>query len=78
MGATSKQGWFLFLFIIGFTLGPAGLFALGWLVALLGFGILGVSLAGFLSIKEPAAPPSSGTERRDMPAPVGARVSKTY
>ena len=30
MGATSAQGWYLFVFMVGFTLGPAGLLALGW------------------------------------------------
>jgi hypothetical protein len=45
MGATSAQGWYLFTFIVGFTLGPAGLAGLGWIVA----------LAGFYRIKEPTS-----------------------
>ena len=53
MGSTSAQGWYLFLFMVGFTLGPAGLFALGWLTALIGFVMMAVALGGFLSIKQP-------------------------
>jgi len=78
MGATSKQGWYLFLFLVGFTLGPAGLFALGWLVALIGFALLGLAFAGFRSIKEPAAPEEKGNERRPMSSTVGAQVSRNY
>jgi hypothetical protein len=53
MGATSKQGWYLFIFIVGFTLGPAGLAGLGWPIALIGFGLMVAALVGFRSIKEP-------------------------
>jgi len=53
MGATSKQGWYLFVFIVGFTLGPAGLAGLGWPIALIGFGLMAAALAGFRSIREP-------------------------
>jgi hypothetical protein len=53
MGATSKQGWYLFIFMVGFTLGPAGLAGLGWPIALIGFGLMVAALAGFRSIKEP-------------------------
>jgi hypothetical protein len=53
MGATAAQGWYLFLFIVGFTLGPAGLYALGWPIALVGFALMAGALAGFYSIKEP-------------------------
>jgi len=42
MGSNSAQGWYLFTFIVGFTLGPAGLFGLGWLVAAVGFTLLWV------------------------------------
>lgn len=52
MGATSAQGWYLFMFIVGFTLGPAGLVALGLPVALLGFLLMAGALGGFLTIKE--------------------------
>ncbi len=64
MGSTSKHGWYLFLFLVGFTVGPAGLFALGWPVALIGFALLVAGLVGFRSIKEPAAEESAGVEHR--------------
>ena len=64
MGSTSAQGWYLFIFIVGFTLGPAGLFALGWPIALIGFALVAVSLVGFRSIKEPAAQESLGVENK--------------
>src|SRR5437667_309143 len=75
MGATSAQGWYLFTFIVGFTLAPAGLFALGWPVAIVGLVLLGVALGGFRSIKEPAANGRAGAERKRMPASVGARAA---
>jgi hypothetical protein len=79
MGATSKHGWYLFLFIVGFTIGPAGLVYLGWLVALVGFAMMGAALAGFYSIKEPAtSPQAKGNERRPMPSAVGAQAGKNY
>ncbi len=78
MGSTSKQGWYLFLFLLGFTLAPAGLFALGWLVALIGFALLAVALAGFRAIKEPAAPTAAGKEPNHAATPIGARASKSY
>lgn len=59
MGATAQQGWYLFVFIVGFTLGPAGLVALGWPIALVGFGLMVAALAGFYSIKEPVTPGAS-------------------
>ena len=64
MGSTSAQGWYLFMFIVGFTLGPAGLFALGWPVALVGFGLVVAALIGFRNIKEPAAEDSLGVESK--------------
>jgi hypothetical protein len=54
MGSTAAQGWYLFLFLVGFTLGPAGLVALGWPVAIIGFVMIAASLAGFHAIKEPS------------------------
>jgi hypothetical protein len=68
MGSTSKQGWFLFAFIVGFTLGPAGLFGLGWLMALVGFAIMIGALVGFYSIKEkkPTTQNSLGLEHRPV------------
>lgn len=72
MGATSQQGWYLFVFLVGFTLGPAGLAFLGWLVALVGFALMAVALAGFASIKNPASPAST----QELPA--GKRAAKSY
>ena len=72
MGSTSAQGWYLFMFIVGFTLGPAGLFALGWPVALIGFGLVVAALVGFRNIKEPAAEASLRMENK--PAPSVART----
>ena len=72
MGATSAQGWYLFMFIVGFTLGPAGLFALGWPVALIGFAILAAGLVGFRSIKEPA--PEVAFRMDSKSAPSAART----
>jgi hypothetical protein len=54
MGATASQGWYLFTFLVGFTLAPAGFVALGWPVALVGLVLMVGALAGFVSIKEPA------------------------
>ncbi len=51
MGANSKQGWYLFLFLVGFTFLPAGLVYLGYLFALLGLACLIVSAIGFIQIK---------------------------
>ncbi len=68
MGATSAQGWYLFVFILGFTLGPAGLFALGWPVAIVGFALLGVSLVGFRGIKEPAGSAGATAEQASLKA----------
>jgi hypothetical protein len=78
MGSTSAQGWYLFAFILGFTLGPAGLFALGWPVALIGFALLAVAFGGFRSIKEPAATGRSGVERERVPASTGAHTAKSF
>ena len=51
MGANSKQGWFLFLFLIGFTFLVAGLAYLGFVFALGGLVCLIASLVGFYQIK---------------------------
>lgn len=45
MGANSQQGWALFLFLIGFTFLPAGLFALGPLFTIAGLVCLIAGLA---------------------------------
>ncbi len=75
MGSTSMQGWYLFAFILGFTLTPAGLVALGWPVALVGVALLAVALGGFRSIKEPATTGRAGAEAKRMSASVGARAA---
>jgi hypothetical protein len=51
MGANSKQGWYLFLFLVGFTFLPAGLAYLGAIFTLLGAIALVASLIGFMQIK---------------------------
>ena len=51
MGANSKQGWYLFLFLIGFTFLPAGLAYLGSIFSLIGLVCLVASLVGFYRIK---------------------------
>lgn len=51
MGANSKQGWYLLLFLIGFTFLPAGLAYLGYFFALVGLACLIVSLIGFYQIR---------------------------
>ena len=75
MGSTSAQGWYLFVFILGFLLAPAGFVTLGWPVALGGLGLLAIAFAGFRSIKEPAMGGRTGAERRRVPASVGARAA---
>jgi hypothetical protein len=72
MGSTSAQGWYLFIFMVGFTLGPAGLFALGWPIALIGFTLLVAGLVGFRSTKEPA--PEAALRIDNKPAPSVART----
>jgi hypothetical protein len=68
MGANSKQGWFLFLFLIGFTFLVAGLAYLGFIFALAGLGCLIVAMVGFHQIR-PLEEGSEG-ERRAGAAPV--------
>ncbi len=60
MGANSKQGWYLLVFIIGFTFLPAGLAYLGPIFSLAGLACLIASLVGFYRIKplEHAAVPA--------------------
>jgi hypothetical protein len=59
MGANSKQGWYLLVFLIGFTFLPAGLAYLGPLFSLVGLACLIASAVGFYRIKplEHAATP---------------------
>lgn len=51
MGANSKQGWYLFVFLIGFTFLPAGLVYLGPIFSLAGLACLIASAIGFYRIK---------------------------
>ena len=51
MGANSRQGWCLFVFLIGFTFLPAGLIYLGPIFWLIGLGCLIGSAIGFYRIK---------------------------
>ena len=62
MGANSQQGWALFLFLIGFTFFPAGLYGLGPVFALAGLACLIVSTIWFIRIKplEHAEPGKNG------------------
>ena len=78
MGATSKQGWYLFTFMVGFTLGPAGLLALGWPIALIGFGLMVAALAGFYSIKERVTPGSAILHSDHRAAPAESRAARSY
>ena len=78
MGSNSQQGWYLFLFIVGFTLGPAGLFALGWPAALIGFALLAASFAGFRAIKQPAAPDNLQKQSNRLAVTSVHATSKSY
>jgi membrane-bound ClpP family serine protease len=51
MGANSQQGWALFLFLLGFTFLPAGLYGLGPLFTVAGLVCLVVSAVWFIRIK---------------------------
>lgn len=51
MGANSKQGWWLFAFLIGFTFLVAGLAYLGVVFTIVGLALLIGSAVGFHAIK---------------------------
>lgn len=51
MGANSKQGWCLFLFLVGFTFLPAGLAYLGAIFTLIGAVALIASIIGFIQVR---------------------------
>jgi hypothetical protein len=72
MGANSKQGWFLFLFLIGFTFLTAGLAYLGFIFALGGLVCLIASLVGFHQIR----PLESGDEQEPKAAAAAASPAK--
>jgi hypothetical protein len=69
MGANSKQGWYLFLFLIGFTFLPAGLAYLGPLFSLVGLACLIISAVGFYRIKplEHLVPPGLSVVQPTVP-----------
>ena len=51
MGANRRQGWALFLFLVGFTFLPAGLLSLGALFSLVGVVCLIASVVLFTAIR---------------------------
>jgi membrane-bound ClpP family serine protease len=51
MGANRQQGWALLLFIVGFTFLPAGLFALGPILSIIGLVCLIASAVWCYRIK---------------------------
>ena len=51
MGANRRQGWALFVFVMGFTFLPAGLLSLGPLFTLLGLLCLIASTVMFIAVK---------------------------
>ena len=51
MGANRRQGWALFLFLVGFTFLPAGLLELGALFTLVGLVCLIASVVMFIAAK---------------------------
>jgi len=51
MGANRRQGWALFLFLVGFTFLPAGLLELGALFTLVGLVCLIASAVMFIAVK---------------------------
>lgn len=71
MGANSKQGWYLFLFLIGFTFIPAGIAYLGFLFTLVGLACLIASLVGFYQIK-PLEHGQPQANLQSVAAPVGS------
>ena len=75
MGANSKQGWYLFLFLIGFTFLPAGLVYLGFLFSIAGLACLIVSAVGFISIK-PLEHETPAPARAEISSPVSAAPAK--
>jgi hypothetical protein len=76
MGSTAAQGWYLFLFLVGFTLGPAGLVALGWPVAIIGFVMIAASLVGFHAIKGPPTSDTEGTAHAGVPLGTARRTGQ--
>ncbi len=52
MGANSKQGWYLFIFLLGFTFLPAGLVYMGAFFSVVGAILLVASLVGFYTLRQ--------------------------
>ncbi len=71
MGANSRQGWFLFIFLVGFTFFVAGLAYLGMLAALLGLVALIASVVGFKTIK-----PLEYGQEENTPQPAGSSSAR--
>ncbi len=74
MGANSKQGWFLFLFMIGFTFLVAGLAYLGFVFGLAGLVCLIAALIGFHQIKPLENDEQESSAASTAPSAVKARV----
>jgi membrane-bound ClpP family serine protease len=72
MGANTKQGWLLFLFIVGFTFLVAGLAYLGFIFAVAGLALFIVSLVGLHQIK----PLEHGEVAERTAAPAGVSAPK--
>jgi len=72
MGANSRQGWFLFMFLIGFTFVVAGLAYLGLVFALVGLAFLIASLVGLHQIK----PLENGSEVEPVTASAPSPAAK--
>jgi hypothetical protein len=72
MGANSKQGWYLFLFLIGFTFLPAGIVYLGPIFSLIGLGCLIASCVLFYQIK-PLEFQVPAEKLNAMPAPTATK-----
>ncbi len=72
MGANSRQGWFLFIFLIGFTSVVAGFAYLGFTFALLGLAFLIASLVGLHQIK----PLENGSDGERVTAPAPSPAAK--
>jgi hypothetical protein len=52
LGANSSQGWYLFIFLMGFTFFPAGIMYLGPIFTIVGAIMLIASAVGFYRLKK--------------------------
>jgi hypothetical protein len=71
MGANRRQGWSLFLFLVGFTFLPAGLLELGPLFAVAGLVCLIASAVMFMAIR-----PLEHGHSEDKPEAYSAPIKK--